>query len=140
MTPLHPAFLQYNDSSADTSTKYPIVIYDCSEKHSKSSNTDGISIAPKSLEPFLDKNEDDEFDNTVWKLYKKNGTYSSTVIYSLFKTANLNKLNTYDYFEYLLTELPKLLDTGGTIDSTKLDDFLPWSSNLPENCRNQTDW
>lgn len=126
--------------SADTSTKYPIVIYDCSEKHSKSSNTDGISIAPKSLEPFLDKNEDDEFDNTVWKLYKKNGTYSSTVIYSLFKTANLNKLNTYDYFEYLLTELPKLLDTGGTIDSTKLDDFLPWSSNLPENCRNQTDW
>ena len=128
--------------SADTSTKYPIVIYDFSEKHSKSSNTDGVSIAPNSLEPFLDENEDDydEFDITLWKLYKKNGTYSSTVIYSLFKTANLNKLNTKDYFEYLLTELPKLLDTGGSIDSTKLDDFLPWSSNLPENCRNQTDW
>lgn len=133
--------------SDEFSAKYPIVIYEChQEQNLRSSvfytNYKGIcvenktktSVTQKALEPICD-------GYTFWKIYNsKNGTYPSTVIYSLFKTANLNKLNTYDYFEYLLTELPKLLDTGGSIDSTKLDDLLPWSSNLPENCRNQTDW
>lgn len=35
-------------------------------------------------------------------------------------------------FEYLLTEIPKHLDDT---DRSFLDDLLPWSPNLPANCR-----
>ena len=38
----------------------------------------------------------------------------------------------YDYFEYLLTEIPKHLDDT---DRSFLNDLLPWSPNLPANCR-----
>jgi DNA-binding transcriptional LysR family regulator len=49
-----------------------------------------------------------------------------------FVTAKANNLKPYDYFEYLLTEIPKHLDDT---DRTFLDDLLPWSPNLPANCR-----
>lgn len=60
------------------------------------------------------------------------GTESSAIIYSLAETAKANNLKPYDYFKYLLTEIPKHLDD-------KNDDFceslLPWSENLPADCR-----
>lgn len=60
------------------------------------------------------------------------GAESSAIIYSLAETAKANALKPYDYFEYLLTEIPKHLDD-------KNDDFcenlLPWSERLPSNCR-----
>ena len=60
------------------------------------------------------------------------GVKSSAIIYSIAETAKANNLKPYDYFEYLLTEIPKHLD--GT-DRGFLDDLLPWSPSLPENCR-----
>lgn len=60
------------------------------------------------------------------------GARSSAVIYSIAETAKANNLKPYDYFEYLLTEIPKHLDDT---DRAFLDDLLPWSPNLPENCR-----
>ena len=48
------------------------------------------------------------------------------------ETAKANNLKPYDYFEYLLTEIPKHLDVP---DRSFLDDLLPWSPSLPENCR-----
>ena len=60
------------------------------------------------------------------------GAESSAIIYSLAVTAKANNLKPYDYFKYLLTEIPKHLDD-------KNDDFceslLPWSENLPADCR-----
>lgn len=44
-------------------------------------------------------------------------------------------LRPYHYFKHLLTELPKLCDDEGNIDSTKLDYLLPWSTELPKECR-----
>ena len=38
------------------------------------------------------------------------GAKSSAIIYSIAETAKANKLKPYDYFEYLLTEIPKHLD------------------------------
>ena len=38
------------------------------------------------------------------------GAKSSAIIYSIAETAKANNLKPYDYFEYLLTELPKHLD------------------------------
>ena len=60
------------------------------------------------------------------------GAESSAVIYSIAETAKANQLKPYNYFEYLLTEIPKHLDDT---DRTFLEDLLPWSPNLPANCR-----
>lgn len=60
------------------------------------------------------------------------GAKSSAIIYSIAETAKANNLKPYDYFEYLLTEIPGHLDDT---DRTFLDDLLPWSPNLPANCR-----
>lgn len=60
------------------------------------------------------------------------GAKSSAIIYSIAETAKANNLKPYDYFEHLLTEIPRHLDDT---DRTFLDGLLPWSPNLPENCR-----
>ena len=60
------------------------------------------------------------------------GAKSSAIIYSIAETAKANNLKPYDYFEYLLTEIPKHLDDT---DRSFLGDLLPWSPSLPENCR-----
>lgn len=60
------------------------------------------------------------------------GAKSSAIIYSIAETTKANNLKLYDYFEYLLTEIPKHLDDT---DCSFLDDLLPWSPNLPANCR-----
>ena len=60
------------------------------------------------------------------------GARSSAIIYSIAETAKANSLKPYDYFEYLLTEIPKHLDDT---DRAFLEDLLPWSPNLPANCR-----
>lgn len=60
------------------------------------------------------------------------GAKSSAIVYSIAETAKANNLKPYDYFEYLLTEIPKHLDDT---DRTFLEDILLWSLNLPENCR-----
>ena len=36
-----------------------------------------------------------------------NGAKSSAIIYSIAETAKANDLKPYEYFEYLLTEIPK---------------------------------
>lgn len=59
------------------------------------------------------------------------GAKSSAIIYSIAETAKANNLKPHDYFEYLLTEIPKHLDDT---DRSFLDDLLPWSPSLPANC------
>lgn len=61
-----------------------------------------------------------------------NGAASSAIIYSIAETAKANNLKPYDYFEYLLTELPKHADD---LDRNFLEDLLPWSEKLPEHIR-----
>ena len=61
-----------------------------------------------------------------------NGAQSSAIIYSIAETAKANHLKPYEYFEYLLTEIPKHMDDT---DRSFLDDLLPWSEKLPENIR-----
>ena len=59
-----------------------------------------------------------------------NGAKSSAIIYSIAETAKANNLKPYEYFEYLLTEIPKHMDDT---DRSFLDDLLPWPEKLPEN-------
>ena len=60
------------------------------------------------------------------------GAKASAIIYSIAETAKVNGLKPYDYFEHLLTEIPKHLDDT---DRGFLEELLPWSPNLPANCR-----
>ena len=61
-----------------------------------------------------------------------NGATSSAIIYSIAETAKANNLKPYEYFEYLLTEIPKHMDDT---DRGFLEDLLPWSPKLPEHIR-----
>ena len=60
------------------------------------------------------------------------GAQSSAVIYSIAETARANNLKPYEYFRYLLEEIPK---HGEFEDPSYLDDLLPWSDSLPGCCR-----
>ena len=53
-----------------------------------------------------------------------NGAKESAIIYSLVETAKVNQLSVYQYFELLLTEIPKHMEDKNL---NFLDDLLPWS-------------
>ena len=63
------------------------------------------------------------------------GSQASAVIYSLVETAKANGLKIYEYLKHLLTEIPKYMDETSM---AFLDDLLPWSKNVPEECRKKT--
>ncbi len=60
-----------------------------------------------------------------------NGAKASAMRYSIVETAKANGLNTYQYLELLLTELPKHLEDK---DLKFLDDLLPWSERVQKEC------
>lgn len=60
-----------------------------------------------------------------------NGARASAMIYSLVETAKANQLNVYEYFELLLTEIPKHMnDTSLGF----IDDLLPWTPSVQKTC------
>ena len=60
------------------------------------------------------------------------GAKASATVYSLVETAKANRLKPYEYLKHLLTEIPKHMDDPDTIF---LDDLLPWSDAIPNDCR-----
>lgn len=60
-----------------------------------------------------------------------NGARASAVLYSLAETAKANQLNTYQYFELLLSEIPKHMEDN---DLSFIDDLLPWSPRVQAQC------
>jgi len=61
-----------------------------------------------------------------------NGAKSSAIIYSIAETAKANNLKPYEYFEFLLENIPEHMDDK---NRSFLEDLLPWSSSLPERIR-----
>ena len=61
-----------------------------------------------------------------------NGARASAVLYSIVETAKANDLKPYNYFKHLLTEIPKHMDDT---DLEFLEELLPWSGHLPDDCR-----
>ena len=61
-----------------------------------------------------------------------NGATSSAILYSIAETAKANNLKPFDYFEYLLAEIPKHTDDQNT---DFLEELLPWSKTLPDHIR-----
>ena len=60
------------------------------------------------------------------------GAEASAMIYSIAETAKANNLKPYNYFKYLLEEIPRHMDDHG-VDFC--EDLLPWSDKLPAECR-----
>ena len=60
-----------------------------------------------------------------------NGAKASAMLYSIVETAKSNGLNTYQYLELLLTELPRHQEDK---DLKFLDDLLPWSDRVQKEC------
>lgn len=63
-----------------------------------------------------------------------NGAKASAILYSLVETAKANHLNTYKYFEFLLTEIPKHMEDK---DLSFIDKHLPWSDKVQKECPSQ---
>lgn len=59
------------------------------------------------------------------------GAEASATIYSLVETAKANHLKIYEYLKHLLSEIPKHMDDT---NMDFLEDLLPWSETLPEEC------
>lgn len=59
------------------------------------------------------------------------GAEASAIIYSLAESAKANNLKPYNYFKFILEEIPKHQDDKN-LDF--LDALLPWSPDLPEDC------
>ena len=86
------------------------------------------SAAERAIRPFC-------LGKKNWVLINSiKGANASAVCYSLAESAKANNLKPYNYFKYLLEQLPERMDEKGNIDSSKLDDLLPWSKDLPEEC------
>lgn len=60
-----------------------------------------------------------------------NGAKASAILFSLAETAKANGLNTYEYFELLLTEIPKHMEDKNL---NFLNELLPWSKNVQAKC------
>ncbi len=60
------------------------------------------------------------------------GAKASAIIYSIAETAKANNLKPYQYFKYLLEEIPKHMEDK---DLLFLENLLPWSENLPSECK-----
>ena len=60
------------------------------------------------------------------------GASASAVLYSIGETAKANGLRPYNYFRYVLEEMPKHLSDR---NEDYLDSLLPWSTELPADCR-----
>ena len=103
------------------------------EKYLKIFLTDGNvpmdnSASERSIRSFFIVKKNWLFHNTI------QGAQASAAIYSVWEDAKLNDLKSY-YFKHLLTEPPKLCDDKGNIDPARLDHLVPWSEELPEECR-----
>ena len=84
------------------------------------------NLAEQAIRPFC-------VGKKNWKLIDTvHGAQASAIIYSIVETAKANDLNIYNYFKHLLTEIPKHMDDT---DRSFLDPLLPWSKQLPAECR-----
>lgn len=62
------------------------------------------------------------------------GAKASGVLYSIAETAKANGLKPYNYFKYVLEEMPKHMEGK---DLSFIQDLLPWSETLPEDIKNK---
>lgn len=56
---------------------------------------------------------------------------ASAIVYSVIETAKANELSPFYYLNYLIEKLPNI----NPEDMDELDQLLPWSESIPEDCK-----
>ena len=85
------------------------------------------SIVERTIRPFATNRKSFLFSDVP------EGADANATMYSLIQSAKINNLNIPNYFEYLLTELPKFDNLN---DDSIIEKYLPWSEELPEKIKN----
>jgi len=81
------------------------------------------NLVERTIRPFAIHRKNWLFADSV------EGAKANAIIYSLIESAKINNLNIYKYIEYLLEEIPQMEDPN---DDSELEEFLPWSKELPD--------
>lgn len=81
--------------------------------------------AERSFRPFVIGRKNWIFSNSM------KGAKSSAIIYSIVETAKENNLNPFHYLTHVLEQL-SWIDVS---DPAAVEQLLPWSTALPDNCR-----
>lgn len=84
--------------------------------------------AERGIKPFCVGRKNWLFSNTA------KGATASAMIFSVVETAKANGLSPFHYLTYLFEQLPN----RDLADPSKMDELLPWSKTLPENCYSKT--
>lgn len=84
------------------------------------------NAAERAIRPFCIGKKNWVMSDTI------HGAQASGIIYSIIETAKANNLKPYEYMKHLLEVIPQHMDDT-SLDF--LDDLLPWSEKLPEECR-----
>ena len=104
--------------------------------HSRRRYDEAVKALPKSEQKmslaYLALSQIQQIYHEEAELQDMTPAKSSAIIYSLVETAKANKLRLYEYFNYLLTEIPEHMDDKNNDFCEKL---LPWSDELPAECR-----
>ena len=130
------AYLKSNERKASTAKLKQVVTYALNqEKYLRVFLEDGEvpmdnNASERAIRGFCIGKKNWEMIDTI------NGAASSAIIYSIAETAKANNLKPYEYFEYLLTQIPAHMDDT---DRSFLEDLLPWSPKPPEYIRKQKD-
>lgn len=128
------AYLKSNERKASTAKLKQAVTYALNqEKYLRVFLKDGEvpmdnNTSERAIRGFCIGKKNWEMIDTI------NGATSSAIIYSIAETAKANNLKPYEYFEYLLTQIPAHMDDT---DRSFLEDLLPWSPKLPEYIKNK---
>lgn len=83
------------------------------------------NLAEQSIKMFVIGRKNWLFSNTP------NGANASAIIYSVIQTAITNGLKPYDYLSYVFEQIQLSKDL-------RIEDLLPWSDKIPEECKNES--
>jgi transposase len=81
------------------------------------------NLAEQAIKMFVIGRKNWLFSNTP------NGASASATIYSIIQTAIANNLKPYDYLNYVFSQIQLSKDL-------QIEDLLPWSDKIPEECKN----
>jgi len=83
------------------------------------------NVGERAIRPFVIGRRNWLFSNTP------KGASSSAVIFSLVETAKANNCKPFDYLQFLFNQLPNVERN----DPSVLEQLMPWSLALPDDCR-----
>ena len=86
------------------------------------------NLAERAIKPFVIGRKNYLFSKSP------KGASASAICYSIIETAKANKLNPFQYLNYLFEQLPNT----DIEDPKSLDAYLPWAKTIPDEIKHKT--